>query len=393
MSLHFNGVELGEVLPGFNLASTDFNHARVTLERADGGAFATVALTQSGGPELVLFNRVFVGGLELDDSRLAFSGSTDSRTSHHDLDNVTVAATAAQTATPVLTLDSEIAGTLATGGAVQRYKLVLTERTLVAFDSLTNNSELRWSLSGPTGGFAVDPFTGARSFTASDAGSSTSLGLEAGVYELAVFGSSATVTGSYAFRLLDLHAGTPLTINARTDGTLAPGRTSVAYTFEAEAGERYFLDYVTTNNGSLDWTLLTPNGARVFSPRGFTSDVGFLTLPADGTYVLLVEGRIHQADAINYSFRLSAAARTVEPLVIGAAVQSSIAEPGETRVYEFTLTDAATVAIRQPGLPVRHHLVAERAARHCRWPGLSRLGRPQSQRGRSHGRTSRRLQN
>ena len=94
---------------------------------------------------------------------------------------------------------------MAAPGEQDRYTFTLAAPSLLYFDSLTNNANLRWSLSGPSG----TPVSN-RTFTTSD-GSGISgnpvLSLPAGAYTLTVSGVGAT-TGAYSFRLLDLSQAT-----------------------------------------------------------------------------------------------------------------------------------------------------------------------------------------
>src|SRR5262249_21571210 len=104
-------------------------------------------------------------------------------------------------ATQPLALGATASGSLAVPSEQDRYSFTLAAPALVSFDALTNNANLRWSLSGP-GGTPVSN----RSFTVSDANNLSGnpvLSLAAGAYTLTVSGTG-TATGAYSFRLLDL---------------------------------------------------------------------------------------------------------------------------------------------------------------------------------------------
>jgi hypothetical protein len=62
-----------------------------------------------------------------------------------------------------LTLGGTITGALFTPGQAQRYTFAIATATRLYFDSLTNHSEIRWSLDGPIGNIVAN-----RAFNASD---------------------------------------------------------------------------------------------------------------------------------------------------------------------------------------------------------------------------------
>src|SRR5208337_2332230 len=107
-----------------------------------------------------------------------------------------------------LTLGSTVNATLSTPGEQDPYTFTLSTAAQLYFDSLTNNSNFQWSLSGP-GGTAVSN----RPFTSSDGyygPSDPVLSLPAGAYSLTVSGSGQAI-GAYSFRMLDLAAGASVT--------------------------------------------------------------------------------------------------------------------------------------------------------------------------------------
>ena len=88
------------------------------------------------------------------------------------------------------------------------------------FDSLTNDSSLSWTLTGPRG-----TEVSSRSFTSSDSDNFGStnpvLNLIAGNYTLAVAGSSNHL-GSYGFRLSNLASATAITPGTPVSAPLSP---------------------------------------------------------------------------------------------------------------------------------------------------------------------------
>src|SRR6185312_562653 len=93
-------------------------------------------------------------------------------------------------------------------GQQNSYTFNLASASQLYFDSLTNDSRLSWTLSGPRG-----TEVSSRSFNASDGSNFSSdpvLGLIAGNYTLTVSGTGDH-TGSYSFRMLNLASATPIT--------------------------------------------------------------------------------------------------------------------------------------------------------------------------------------
>jgi hypothetical protein len=145
-------------------------------------------------------------------------------------------------------------------GEVDNYTFTLAATTSVYFDSLTNNSTIFWSLTGPAGAVS-----GSRSFTNSDSidGSGT-LNLMAGTYTLTVDGSTDAV-GAYSFRLLNLAAATPVTPGVAFSGALNPANETDAFRFDIVGGEKIFFDVTANSNkGNARWRLLDPYLNLVF---------------------------------------------------------------------------------------------------------------------------------
>jgi hypothetical protein len=115
-------------------------------------------------------------------------------------------------------MDGTVIGSIDTSGQRDTYTFNLPIDSRLYFDSLTNNGNLAWSLSG-RGGTVVN----GRSFNDSDAVdiSNPTLNLIAGDYTLTV-DASAEATGTYSFRLPDLASAEPITPGAAVSGQLAP---------------------------------------------------------------------------------------------------------------------------------------------------------------------------
>ena len=209
-----------------------------------------------------------------------------------------------------LTLNEVQTQSIAHAGQRDIYTFTLGETKIVYFDSQTTSSGydsyyLRWSLSGPQGVLASNqPFRGSDSYDGT-------VDLRAAAGRLHADGAggdqaSADITGDYAFRLLDLsrravagdrHAGQTAcsTRPARPTPTASAPRPATASSSTARATA------AATPTGGCSTPGARPSGDR---PR-FGNDVDVTTLPFDGIYTLLIEGRYYVGGQASYGFNVS----------------------------------------------------------------------------------------
>lgn len=214
--------------------------------------------------------------------------------------------------------DKVVAGRIDHPGQRDLYTFDVADAKQVYFDSLTNNGSLTWSLIGPRGTLISN-----RPFSASDSSDfgpgSPIIDLAAGSYTLIV-DASADNTYSYAFRLLDLAQAPVIAPGTVISGQLGPARETDLYRFAANAGERFYFDFLdasTFTGGEIFWRLVDPYGKVVFGPTVFTADMGLKTLELSGTYMLLIEGRVKSPQTSTYSFNAQLIADDSTPLVLG----------------------------------------------------------------------------
>lgn len=209
------------------------------------------------------------------------------------------------------------------------------------FDSRTaNGTAINWSLEGPRG-VEVDQ----RSFEysdASDLGGRAALSLVPGDYTLSVAGAGAG-TGAYDFQLLDLANAAPVVVGQQVDGRLGIGNETDLYRFDAVAGDTVVFDGLPLTPQSTSWRVTGPEGAVVFGPTSLAQDTGSTKLTRTGSYTVMVEGNPNQAAPADYSFTVHAVATTQAPLTLGQAVAGSLATPGRTDQYDFTITQPTKV--------------------------------------------------
>ena len=333
ISIHYNGTKVAEIAtPGLTLANSRLD-ACARADDAHGRRHARHYQAQRGGGRRDhRSGRRVRRRQELEAGRVLLSAYQGNSLGDQDVDNVAVAMTAAAGAASGADARRDPSpATSRAGGAANRYGFTVTQPTAVVFDALTNNGQLRWQLIGPT------DTGGQRSFTQSDSaenGGNPVLLLQPGSYQL-VLSANGTNTGSYAFRLAALAEATPLTLGQTQALTLTPGNRTQIYSFAATTGQQLYLDHVSGSNDPF-WRLIDPTGRVVFGPDR-VGDLENPVLPIDGTYTLLVEGRIGTTAPQALSFRVGAMANAATAMTIGTAVAGSIAAPGDRARYTFTL--------------------------------------------------------
>lgn len=242
-----------------------------------------------------------------------------------------------------LALDATIAGEITTPGQAHRYAFTLAAERRVYFDALTSSSNLRWSLSGPTGEIVNE-----LPLTSSDALSAFAVRtLPAGAYVLTLDASGDAV-GPFSFRLLDLANAAPLNFAAETTGRLEPFAKTDLYQFTAAAGDRFTFDTLTATPRNAYWRLVGPHTDLVFTHH-LGADSALITLGYAGTYTLLVEGYIAETAAVDYRFQVVPQGNApIEPfagipLTFGTVVSGTFGGAAGTSNYVFTVVTPVTV--------------------------------------------------
>lgn len=238
-----------------------------------------------------------------------------------------------------LALNTDYFGAIATPGQTHRYTFTLPEPKRVYFQSLTNQPNVHWTLTGAAGTVANN--------LQFNSGGWAAYNLIPGDYELIVFASGDT-TGGYGFRIVDFARATPITAGNTINGVAAPANTIQFYSFNATAGQRYYFDRLSADGftyyGNAFWRLEDAEGNVFVNPEtgaafdGSFNDVGPVTFNRTGTYTLLVGGWIREPrDTGNYSFRIVPVSDSTTALALNTPVDATIATPGQRLTYTFTL--------------------------------------------------------
>lgn len=208
------------------------------------------------------------------------------------------------------------------------------------FDSLTDRSDLFWTLSGP--GVTLSPN---RTFLYSDSifisDSELVLTLYPGNYGIQVrHGGRETPT--YDFRLLKTAQASPLTPGAAINASLDPGNSTRLYQFIGAFGDQVRLNLALTNlpAGAIA-RLVNPFGIVIARTQGGPSAP--VTLLADGTYLVVLEGLTTNGSTPG-TFGLSVEPLGQEspypsgaPLALNERIQFTNSAPF-TNIYRFTLS-------------------------------------------------------
>lgn len=340
LSLHF-GREVIEVpLADLGLDPVGTGRFFLSATRVAGGAEVSVTMDMGGGAVTVL-DGVFVAGFDMADRRLAVHAENGSATTAGlTIDAVTIATTSATTGLVAAPGDI-LAGDVAQPGAVDRWQLVLSEPAHVAFDALTNNGNLRWSLTGPVG-------IGATGFQSTDGYFATGnpyVLLPAGTYDLAVF-FAGDQTGSYQLALRDRADATPVALDTATTVTLDPANRQQTFRFAWPGGETPLYIEASRSAGAQSYYRLIGPGGEVYTQqRGDNADVAFARLGAAGTYYLIYDGQIEQTAPTTASFTLHRAARATAAMALDTPVTGTLEGVGDQITYSFTLSEPAQVLV------------------------------------------------
>lgn len=219
------------------------------------------------------------------------------------------------------------------------YEFELAAATQLAFDSLTNRSNLVWSLTGPRGAEVTN-----RSFSSSDGSTPSALSLPAGKYRLTVQGYRAA-TGDYAFRLLDLSSAQSFSLDTALTGTLSPGNSTQAFRVDLAAGDKIAFQsnsVTSASSNNVYWRLVDRFGVDVAGYNSLRNNRAAFTLTAGGTYTLLIEGALANAADIAFDVQFNYAGNDPqvlpegEALAFGETLTGTLAST-ESRVWRFTL--------------------------------------------------------
>ena len=233
-----------------------------------------------------------------------------------------------------LVFNDQASGTLSGRQAIARYDFTLDKISPLVFDALNtsvaNAGNLQWLLRGPR-----RDISGWNSFT--DYRADSGLGkLPPGKYSLLVRNTTDT-SSAYSFRMLNRDAAVSLLPGTPVNDTIPAGESRI-YRFNGNAGDRYYFDGQDPSwYNHAYWCLLDQFGRNVIN--GNTSqDYSDIQLPSSGEYLLVVTPTYTTSiSSATPHFNLLAKTTVSDALVVNQDTTGSIANPGQTVKYGFTL--------------------------------------------------------
>lgn len=237
-----------------------------------------------------------------------------------------------------------IAGSLDAPGQQNHYTFTVQDTHRVVFDSMTNRSDMHWTLTGPNGQITTHTFAS----TDGPYTSTTAFDLDPGTYSVTVDGDDKA-TGAYAMRIIDADTALDLQPGNKTTGSLSQGDETSVYRFDAIAGQKFSMaaDSIVAASGSasIGWRLIDPYGRQEQGASSLSSDPATFTAQYTGQYLVLLEGAVGNTEQVDYSFTLNPFADIDSALDLGQEVNNSVGTlSGQVANYHFTVdTDTSVV--------------------------------------------------
>ncbi|MGC9506255.1 MAG: putative Ig domain-containing protein, partial [Baaleninema sp.] len=154
---------------------------------------------------------------------------------------------------------------------------------------------------------------------------------EAGTYTLEIDGYREQ-QGDYSLRLLDLMAAPTVALDTEITGDFGESRRAAdAYRLTGEADRTLFFDRLAGDSPNY-YQLYNSAGNRLFGQWLNTDDE--TTLPRDGEYVLVFDGR--NGTDKSYQLEIVTPEFPTFDLTLGETVTNALTEPGEQHTYTFT---------------------------------------------------------
>lgn len=128
----------------------------------------------------------------------------------------------------------------------------------------------------------------------------------------------------------------PINIGDTVTGSVIDPAQTTDYLFSATAGQRVYFDVLFAENTTLNWSLLAPSGAVLFSSQQLV-DRDTLSLPESGQYLLQIADVAPTAGV--FTFKLHDVPTTTStPINLGQRVTGGLTTPGQQATYTFIAT-------------------------------------------------------
>jgi hypothetical protein len=239
---------------------------------------------------------------------------------------------------PLITFNQQIDGNPASASETNFYRFEITERKLVAIDSLLNGAN-RWSLRDRFG-LRQDRIRLRDSDTINRSDLQV-LRLEPGQYELAITDSA----DPFRFRLLDAAEALPLPPDEWVTDVHTPGNSVQMYWFNGVANGTWTLEGgpSTGNQRRTTATLYRPSGSYLTWNHTDTL-TDRLLLPETGRYLVFVSGFNDETGAsITNRFRWVTPQETVTDIALNTPFDIQITAPGRRALFRLVLDQTREV--------------------------------------------------
>ncbi|MDR2165086.1 MAG: LEPR-XLL domain-containing protein, partial [Zoogloeaceae bacterium] len=238
-----------------------------------------------------------------------------------------------------------VEGEISAPGEKDQFEFVVEETRRVVFDSLTNRSDLNWTLEGPSGQISSSSFY-------SNGSISSVFELTEGNYRVTVDGKDDAV-GEYSMRVIDANAAVDLIPGEEVQGTLEAGGSAAVYRFAATAGEQFYFKPGGVSGGyyasSARWHLIDPYGRTEGNDFALSSTRDTFSVQRSGEYLLVVDGYLYNTSPVNYRFTLSPVVDSTKSLTLDEVTSATIAQVGQVAKFRFQLTEATPVLFERLG--------------------------------------------
>lgn len=224
-----------------------------------------------------------------------------------------------------LVFDSIIDSSIQTPGETVTYRFRVDAPIRISLDVL-RRSDVRWQLNDPSGSVASGSF---------NSDSLWQYDLTPGEHRLILTGPDVE-TPTYRFRLLTAAAGATLTLDSPNEVHFDTARGSRYLRVALTAGQRLFVDRLSTTNFRYQPTL------RITDPLGNNllqqglADIGPFQVQTTGIHDLLLVGSVDNDDVPALArWTLHQADPVIVSHVFGNPISGQIASPGQTRRFEW----------------------------------------------------------
>ncbi len=163
---------------------------------------------------------------------------------------------------------------------------------------------------------------------------------QSGTYKIVVAANFTGATGTYDFELLNASQATSIALSPDTatkvTGTLAKGLSTELFSFQGTAGQTLYLQGGTdSTSDASNYQIFNPNDQQNGVGVYVEESQGLVTLPATGTYLIVVAGTSSTNSNVSFSFNVWDTVTTSQPLSLGTVTNGTINNPGDQQVYTF----------------------------------------------------------